>query len=502
MAKALFITLNIKDTYILPTAPGLFTALLKEAGHEVRLYDTTHYDELSGSSYIKGRESRGFYRAFDDTKLKSLEKKRKSAKDELDDLITGFAPDVIMISLVESLYGQLVTILEYMRDYKIFTVVGGVFPTFAPEILLNTKGGGIDAVCIGEGEKALVDICDAIDRGENPGHVNSLCYKENGKIIRNKLNDLVDISKNPIPDFSLFEEYRFYRPMAGKLYRMLPVETSRGCPYFCTYCNSPAQKELSKGTLEQGFFRKKTVGRIKEEISYFVKNHNPEYIYFLSDTFLVFSDEEFSEFIEFYKDIKLPFWIQTRPETVTEDKMKRLRDVGLHRMSVGIEHGNEKFRKDVLKKTVSNETFKKAIQIIHSVDVPAGTTINNMIGFPKETPELAMDTVKLNHDISKYVDSMNCNIFIPFHGTNLRRLAVESGYMDDSVIASQHLDGEPLVKMPYFPRERIKGIAKVFSLYTRFDESRWQEIKIAEADTDEGNAMFERLMNEYHSKYY
>ena len=43
-----------------------------------------------------------------------------------------------------------------------------------------------------------------------------------------------------------------------------------------------------------------------------------------------------------YKEIKLPFWMQTRPETVNEEKLKKLKDVGLMRMAFGLEHGNER----------------------------------------------------------------------------------------------------------------------------------------------------------------
>ena len=56
--------------------------------------------------------------------------------------------------------------------------------------------------------------------------------------------------------------------------------------------------------------------------------------------------KEFDEFCEMYSEIKLPFWMQTRPETVSDYNMKRLKEVGLHRISFGIEHNEnleEKF---------------------------------------------------------------------------------------------------------------------------------------------------------------
>ena len=72
-----------------------------------------------------------------------------------------------------------------------------------------------------------------------------------------------------------------------------------------------------------------------------MKNNNVEYNYFWADTFLGMSRKEFEEFCEMYKDIKLPFWMQTRPETIDDYNIKKLSEVGLHRISFGIEHGNE-----------------------------------------------------------------------------------------------------------------------------------------------------------------
>ena len=66
--------------------------------------------------------------------------------------------------------------------------------------------------------------------------------------------------------------------------------------------------------------------------------------------------KEFDEFCEMYSDIKLPFWMQTRPETVTDYNMKKLKEVGLHRISFGIEHGNEKFDEKFLTEDGATKT--------------------------------------------------------------------------------------------------------------------------------------------------
>ena len=153
----------------------------------------------------------------------------------------------------------------------------------------------------------------------------------------------------------MFEEARLYRPMAGRVYKMFPVETIRGCPYTCRFCNSPDQMALYKNNAGGGYFRKKNLDLVYKELKFMKENKGVEYNYFWADTFLAMNRKEFDEFCEMYSDIKLPFWMQTRPETVTDYNMKKLKEVGLHRISFGIEHGNEKFRREILDRRWSNK---------------------------------------------------------------------------------------------------------------------------------------------------
>jgi radical SAM superfamily enzyme YgiQ (UPF0313 family) len=102
----------------------------------------------------------------------------------------------------------------------------------------------------------------------------------------------VDINENPIIDTSLFEENRLYRPMAGKVYKMFPVETIRGCPFTCAFCNSPDQMRFYKG-LGHNFYRKKRMDLVYKELKHNKEVHKVEYFYFWADTFLCLSQKIF-----------------------------------------------------------------------------------------------------------------------------------------------------------------------------------------------------------------
>ena len=278
---------------------------------------------------------------------------------------------------------------------------------------------------------------------------------------------------------------------------MFPVETIRGCPYTCTFCNSPDQMNMYNKETDGGFFRKKRVDLISKELKHFKNDLGVEYNYFWADTFLALSDKELDEFCEMYSDIKLPFWMQTRPETLTEYKVKRLKEVGLHRFNVGIEHGNDEFRRKILRRSWKNKDIIEVLKIPHRHGVQF--TCNNIVGFPTETRELAMETIELNWHVN--ADSQNLNAFVPFHGVPLRTMCEDLGLVKPGQI-TKCVTNDPQIDMPQFPKAEVLGLTKCFVLYVKFPKSRWKDIRRAEKDTPEGNKILSELREECQDKYF
>jgi radical SAM superfamily enzyme YgiQ (UPF0313 family) len=420
-------------------------------------------------------------------------------RQDLCEQVERFRPDLIAVSSTEDMWELGLHILTEIKDYrtrnKVPVIAGGVFPTFAPELALASPL--VDMVCVGEGENALIDLCDRIQRGVGWDDVTNLWIKQpNGSIKRNPLLKPVDVNDLPMIDVSIFEDARLYRPMAGKVYRMLPIETVRGCPYTCRYCNSPTQVSLYRGETNSKFLRKRRMDLVHRELKYFKENHNLEYAYFWADTFLALTNKEFDEFCEMYSDIRLPFWMQTRPETITHDNIRRLAEVGLHRISFGLEHGNEDFRARVLDRRWKNADIVETLKIPHQYGVQF--SVNNITGFPTETRELAMDTVELNRLIA--ADNANLYSFTPFHGTPLRKMCEDLGLIAPDVI-TKCLTDQPVFEMEQYPVSEIMGLRKCFVLYVSLPKARWPDIRRAEADTPEGNRIFAELKQEYLERY-
>ncbi len=191
---------------------------------------------------------------------------------------------------------------------------------------------------------------------------------------------------------------------------------------------------------------------------------------------------------------------QTRIETIREDRLELLKKIGCARISFGIEHGNEKFRKERLQRSVSNELMLKNFTIVEHSGIPF--SVNNIIGFPHETRELAFDTIELNRKINS--DDRNAYAFTPFHGTPLRNVCEKLGYLNYEDISKSlvaRIDENPL-DMPQFSRSEVGKIVKTFNMYVKFPKSRWPEIKKAEEDTPEGNKIYNDLKVEFVDRFF
>jgi radical SAM superfamily enzyme YgiQ (UPF0313 family) len=478
---------------LLPINVSILYPCLKSNGFQVELFDTTFY--------------RTEEKSFDERKVEllqvrpfSLEEKGVSyiETDIYEDLIKkvkAYKPNLIAITMVEDTFPLAKSLLNSIEQFNIPVIAGGVFVSLVPEEVFNLPS--VDMICIGEGEEPLVELCEKMYRGENYTAIQNLWVKQDGQIIKNPLRKLVDINKLPYLDYDIFEKKRLYRPMQGEIYTMIHVALDRGCPYDCTYCESPQLRKLFKEHACGNYYRRKTVSRIIEELKHLVKKYNADYINFNAESFLARPEEELKELAEKYKEIGLPFWCQSRPETVTEEKIKILKEMNCKNLQFGIEHGNEEFRTRVLNRHYTNKQMIEAFKIVEKYEIQY--TVNNIIGFPDETRELIFDTIEVNRQINP--TTMNCYIFTAYKGIELYNYCVQKGYIDKDSSVHQVLDGTQL-KMQPLTYQELKGLQRTFPLYAKMPESEFDRIKIAEKFDEEGNRMFQQLRKVYYERYF
>ena len=493
--RILLVYPNLTMMLVPSVAIAIFTGILKKAGYTVDLFDTTHYS----SNIAVNMENRVEYlqaRPFDTEKDLGVTIKTDITGDFVRK-VNEFRPDLLVVSVVEDTFLQAVALLDEVKDAGIPSVVGGVFVTAAPDSAISFPQ--VNMIGLGEGEGTVLDVAERIRKGETCEDVPNLWVKRpDGTIIKNRMRPLIDINK-PLPDYSLFDQARFYRPMGGRIFKTVPIETYRGCPYTCTFCNSPMQVEVMRENDLGYFLRRKRINVVRDEIQHLIELYDPEYFYFVDDSFLARPEAEIQEFVEMYREFQIPFWFNTRPENASAERLSALKEVNCDRITFGLECGNEEFRQKVIRRAPSNDEIVSSFDIIARSKI--AFSVNNIIGFPDETRDMIFDTIELNRQLWGY-DALTCSIFTPYHGTELRKVAVEHGYLSDDVVTQSHISGSSLLDMPQLTSKEIDSLVRTFSLYVRFPKEDWTEIEKSEHDTPDGNKVFQEFQETYRKRFF
>ena len=492
--RVLLVYPNLTMMLVPSLCMAVFTGIFKKAGYQVELFDSTHYvSDLTCSP--ENRVKFLHYRPFDPEQVMGFTPKMDLVGDFVRK-VEDFKPDLLVISVVESTFLQAVALLDTVKDAEIPSIIGGVFVTAAPEVAISHPQ--VQMIGLGEGEETVIEVAEKVRRGESCENVPNVWFKHpDGSVVKNAMRPLVNIVEY-LPDFSLFDEARFYRPMGGRVFKTVPLETYRGCPYQCTFCNSPMQVEVMRDNHLGNFMRRKRMEGVRQNILHLIEHHQPEYLYIIDDSFLSRPKDEIWAFAQMYEEFKLPFWFNTRPESATPEVLEIMKSVGADRISFGLECGNEEYRRNVIKRNPTNE------QVVGYFDGIAqggiAFTINCIIGFPDETREMVFDTIELNRQLRRF-DSMTISIFTPYYGTKLRELAIQRGYLEPDAIAT-HTTNSSMLKMPQLSSTEIDGLMKTFTLYVRFPKEEWPRIKLAESDTEDGNKLFNEYQDLYRQKFY
>jgi radical SAM superfamily enzyme YgiQ (UPF0313 family) len=493
--KVLLVYPNLQMINLIPSNIAILAACLRRADVDVSLFDTTLY-RTAAKSVDDIRVEHMQLRPFN-LKDKGVEYKATDVFDDFIKTVDEYKPDIIGVSATDDTYDLGIALVEKVRNKGAHIIIGGIYPTFSPEEVINNPN--VDSICIGEGEDAFVELCSKLKSNEDITKIKNLWVKTDDKIYRNSIRPPINVSNVPFEDFSIFEDKRFYRPMQGQIYRMIPVTIDRGCPHNCSYCAAPFLRRLYRAFGHCDYFRIKGLSQIIDELKYHIEKYKADYIYFNSESFFSGKGNDLiKDFCrEYVNNIGLPFWCQTRIETINDEKIKLLEDMNCDRISIGLEHGNEEFRKKILKKNFTNEQAIAAFKILEKSKIPV--TVNNIIGFPDETRDLVFDTIRLNRRIK--TDSINAYFFVPYRGTPLRQYCIEKGYIKPDA-RTDSLMRRSILNMPNFSSDQIKGLVRTFPLYIKMPESYFNDIKVAEQLNEEGDKMLAILREIYFREYF
>ena len=484
-------------------AMGIFTAIAKKEGCEVDIFETTQYSDAYSNRHIRMTEI-GANRANKDDEVKDMfyiQSQDKVFPDFINK-VEEYKPDLILMSVQEDVWKMARNLLEQIHDKNIPHILGGIFCTSAPEIVMSSPF--VKILARHEGERTVLQAIQCLKEGKPITDINGIWYKDDdGKIVKKPPQQLCDITE-VTPDFSCFGDYRWQRPMGGKVFkRAVSMETYRGCPYNCTYCNSPFSRDFEKDTLGK-FLRRKPADLIERDLKYYIEKYDPDLIMFQDDSFLARPKKEIFEFCEMWSKYKIPFWFNTRIENCKPDVLAALKKAGAYRMTFGLESGNEEYRKNFLKRNVKNSVYLEHFNYINESNIPY--SLNVIIGMPFETREMVLESAEMVH-ASKGYDGLTIGMLQLYHGTDLRRVAVENKFIPSDFINSEgsteqgggYLDDWYLkMPKPYLQLDEVERLVKTFALYAFFPKDRWDEVYKAETD----EKLYNKLMDEYQSKFF
>lgn len=375
--------------------------------------------------------------------------------------IVGFTINTVDLSEVERL-----SHLVKQNHPRIVTIGGGVHPTISPEDTILFPG--LDVICRGEGEYALVELCNHLQAYKEPTGIANLWFSRNGEVERNPVRSLIaDLSTLPPPMHTIHTVCSYDEDsVKDKIFFM----GSRGCPYGCTYCCNDTIRSVYPD--KNGYYRLKPVESFIGEMRDHIKR-NPEIQNIsLYDDVLMGNKKWFESFSERYKaEIDINCFMTGRWELLTEHTIPLLKKIRCFFILIGVEVGNEELRCKMLKRNQKTKMMIERAELLSKHKVRYG--LYTMVGLPNETLEMALETVKLATRLKGNLVVSHHSIFFPFPGTPLNDLCEAQGFVSDRTVGSYFDDSR--LDMPTFPRAQVVWAHRQFK---RFRLAYWLILKL------------------------
>ena len=127
----------------------------------------------------------------------------------------------------------------------------------------------------------IPELMDLISEGKTGHHL--------ANVHPNPMRPALNVNTLPPTDHEIFDKRSLYRPFQGRIIKVATVETQRGCPFKCKFCNSPSNAGIYKEETDSLFFRHRTVEHIEMEIQHLIKTIDVEFLWIVTDTLLTTS---------------------------------------------------------------------------------------------------------------------------------------------------------------------------------------------------------------------
>ena len=267
-------------------------------------------------------------------------------------------------------------------------VWGGVHPSLEPDSTIRHEL--VDIIVLDDGEETLPKLIEALkDPSADLRNIHGICFKRNGQAVMTEPAEPARIENLPLIPFNLVDlnKYNSQEPWT-KEKNLLPVETSRGCPFSCSFCTESMRKKK---------WRSLSPERVVRDIKEYVKKYSISSFTFIDDNF--FGDIKRGERIVellIKEDIGIEWYTNMRPDYMAGASLEfvvRLKKSGCRMLTFGAESGSPRILKMINKHTTREQIIATNRNLVGSGIFPHFVTIR---GFPAETPADAAQTLLLN----------------------------------------------------------------------------------------------------------
>jgi anaerobic magnesium-protoporphyrin IX monomethyl ester cyclase len=346
---------------------------------------------------------------------------------------------------------------------EIVTVLGGPHISMAASDTMQHIGS-LDAAVVGEGEQTILDLAQAASAGGDYSRVAGLYFRNgDGEAVftgsRPRLDDLDSLplpARHRVP----MDRYNFFvRDPDGRALRAQNIMTSRGCPFDCYFCATPA----NWGRRMRG----RSPERVADEIEHLVSEYQAEYIWFYDDT-LNYNLPRLHSIMDLIieRRFNIKFCCEFRIDLVDKPLLEKMVKAGLVWAHFGIEAGSERVRREVVGKKFDIEAAYQFVRWGRELGfVPDAFLI---FSHHTETWEEAQETIRVMERLREenpQTDFATAILHV-YPGTPLEAIAKEEGIIPQEFSWARKSD---LKKVPLLPA--AQGYVPLFK-----DRLTWSQI--------------------------
>lgn len=330
--------------------------------------------------------------------------------------IIKFDPDIVAFSVYTATYQWCCELAKKIKkNIETKVVFGGIHPTLTPENVI--KNDFVDFVVMGEGEYAFLELVKALEFRDRVDDIKNLCFKQNGKIIKNKIREPMNVDLLPFPDKELFSRYVNYKDD----YLIL---TSRGCLFNCAYCCEAYVNTI----YEHRFFRRRSVDSVMDELNFMKSKYGFKEVLF--DDAVLFTDKIWlKKLIKRYKnEINVPFKCFGQVLFLDEEVAELLKWGRCYNIEFGIQTMNDGVRKKVLNREENRIDIAKALRICDKYRIRYD--IDHMFGLPCEKEKDFLES-GIFYNQCKYLNRIKCHNLTYFPNLPIIEIAKKTGKLSE-----------------------------------------------------------------------